>query len=115
MEKAQKPGNPKHKNGWSHSVRQKTAMCNEYVVELSVGKANNTKYGRHVLAALGNTDVPAVEEDRVLWAQKILLALERDLIVLLRIRYTKSVRLGMETRCPSQCIYGYPQVFMAIP
>jgi hypothetical protein len=68
-----------------------------------------------VLAVLGNTDVPAMEEDRVLWAQKILLALERDLIVLLRIRYTKGVRLGMETRCPDQSIYGYPQLFMAIP
>jgi hypothetical protein len=56
-----------------------------------------------------------MEEDRVLCAQKILLALESDLIFLLRIRYTKGVRLGMETRCPGQSVYGYPQVFMAIP
>lgn len=115
MEKAQKPGNPKYKNSWSHSVRQQTAMWQEYVMEWSVGKATNTKCYGHVLAAIGNTDVAAMEKDRVLWAKKILLAMERDLIVLLRTRYTKSVRLGMVTRCPGQSIYGYPQVFMAIP
>jgi len=115
MEKVQKPGNPKYKNVWSHSVRQKTAMWHEYVMEWSVGKVSNTKCYRHALASLGNTNVPAMEENRVLWAHKILLGLERDLIVLLRIRYTKSVRLGMATRCPGQSIYGYPQVFTAIP
>jgi hypothetical protein len=82
-------------------------MWNEYVTEWSVGKATNTKYYRHVLAALGNTDIPAIEEDRVLGAQKILLALERDLIALLRIRYTKGVRLGSETNVLAK-------VFMAI-
>lgn len=62
-------------------------------MEWSVGKTTNTKYYRHVFAALGNTDVPAM----------------------LPIRYTKGVRLGMETRCLGQSIYGYAQVFMAIP
>jgi hypothetical protein len=41
-------------------------MWHEYMMEWSVGKVNNTKYYRHVLAALGNADVPAMEEDRVL-------------------------------------------------
>ena len=71
-------------------------------------KAINTRYYRHVLAALGNTDVPALEEFRVVWAHKMLLALESDLPVLLRIWYTKGVRLGMETRYPGRSIYGYP-------
>jgi len=53
------------------SVRQKTGMWHEYVTEWSVGKATNTKYYRHVLAALDNTDVLAMEKDRVLWSQKI--------------------------------------------
>jgi len=44
-----------------------------------------------------------------------MLVLECELTVLLRIRYTKGVRLGMETRCPGQSISGYQQVFMAIP
>jgi hypothetical protein len=100
MEKAQKPGNPKYKNGWSHSVRQKKSDVARIWDGMVCRQATNTKYYRHVMATLGNTDVLAMEElhYRVVWAQKILLALERYLIVLLRIRYTKSVRLGMASR-----------------
>ena len=39
-----------------------------HMIEWSVGKTTNTRYYRHVLAALGNTDFPAMEEDRVLRA-----------------------------------------------
>jgi len=41
-------------------------MWQEYVMEWSVGKATNTKCYGHVLAAIGNTDVAAMEKDRVL-------------------------------------------------